>query len=89
MAGQTRRHGGQTDGGEAVSGWAIASILYILPILVGIRQFHDVVDDCKDWMRSDDGEWFPALAPYMAVLSLILWPLVYALDAIAPKGDQP
>jgi len=65
-------------------GWAIASILYVLPVLAGIRHFDDTVEDCKEWMRSDDGEWFPALAPYMAALSLLLWPLIVAFDAVIP-----
>ena len=69
-------------------GLAIASILYVLPILAGIRHFDDEVADCKEWMRSDEGEWFPALAPYMAGLALLLWPIFTALDAIAP-GEQP
>ena len=71
-----------------MAGWSIAAILYALPILAGIRHFQDTVDDCRDWMRSDEGEWFPALAPYMAALSLILWPLFAAADAISPRENN-
>lgn len=67
--------------------WAIAMILYALPILAGIRHFDDELEDCKEWMRSDDGEWFPSLAPLM-VISLLGWPLFAALDAIAPREDK-
>jgi len=67
--------------------WAIAMILYALPILAGIRHF-DELEDCKEWMRSDDGEWFPSLAPLMVIVSLLGWPLFAALDAIAPREDK-
>jgi hypothetical protein len=66
-------------------GWSVAAILYVLPILAGIRHFDDEVKDCKEWMRSEDGEWFPSLAPWMAALCLALWPIVMAWDAIAPR----
>lgn len=69
--------------------WAVALILYALPILAGIRHFDEELEDCKEWMRSDDGEWFPALAPLMVVISLLGWPLVAAWDAIAPRGEKP
>lgn len=73
-----------------MTAWTIAAILYTLPILAGIRHFDDVhfddvTEDAKDWMRSDEGEWFPALAPFMAAISLILWPLFTAIEAIEPK----
>jgi hypothetical protein len=69
-------------------GWSIAAILYALPILSGIRNFDAVIEDCKDWMRSDEGEWFPQVAPLMAAVSLILWPLAYAIDAITPNEPE-
>ena len=68
-----------------MTAWAIAAILYTLPILAGIRHFDDVTEDAKDWMRSDEGKWFPAFAPFMAAISLILWPLFTAIEAIEPK----
>jgi hypothetical protein len=67
-----------------MTAWGIAVILYALPILAGIRHFEDVVEDARDWMRGGDGEWYPALAPLMAAISLVLWPLFVALEAIAP-----
>lgn len=69
--------------------WAIAMILYALPILAGIRHFDDELEDCKEWMRSDDGEWFPSLAPLMVIVSLLGWPLFAALGAITPGGEKP
>ena len=71
-----------------MTGWAIAAVLYALPVLAGVRHFDEAVEDCRDWMRSDEGEWFPALAPIMAVISLLLWPLFAAIDAISPPDPS-
>lgn len=67
-------------------GWWVALVLYSLPVLAGIRHFREEVDDCKEWMRSDDGEWFPTLAPFMAALAIIAWPVFVALEAFTPEG---
>jgi len=72
-----------------MTAWAIALILYSLPILAGIRHFDDVTEDCREWMRSEHGEWLPTLAPLMAAISLILWPLLIAIEAIERKDDEP
>jgi hypothetical protein len=69
-------------------GWSIAAILYALPILSGIRNFDAVVENCRDWMRSDEGDWYPQLAPLMAAINLILWPLDHAIAAISPKEPE-
>jgi hypothetical protein len=69
-----------------MTAWAIALILYALPIMAGIRHFDDLIEEAKDWMRLENGAWHPALAPYMAAISLILWPIFTALEAIEPKG---
>lgn len=72
-----------------MTGAAIAAVLYALPILAGIRHFSDEVDGAKEWMRSEDGEWYPALAPWVAALGLLLWPLVVALDCITQPDGKP
>lgn len=70
-----------------MTGWAVALILYILPILSGIRHFEDLVEDCKEWMR-ESGDWFPNLAPYAAAFALICWPIEHALSAISPRRND-
>lgn len=69
-------------------GWWFALALYALPVLAGIRHFDEEVEDCKEWMRSDDGEWFPTIAPFMAALSIAAWPVFVALEAFMPE-DRP
>ena len=71
-----------------MTAWGIALILYALPVLAGIRHFDDVTEDMKEWMRLDDGQWYPALAPYMAAISLILWPLFTAIEAIEQREGE-
>jgi uncharacterized membrane protein YdjX (TVP38/TMEM64 family) len=67
-----------------MTGWAVALILYILPILSGIRYFDEHLEVAKEWMR-ESGDWYPGLAIYMAIIALILWPLDHAMMAISPR----
>lgn len=69
-------------------GWTVAAILYALPILAGIRHFDEAVEDCLEWMRGEDGEWFPSLAPFAAAVSILLWPLFCLTDAFEPKDRE-
>lgn len=55
-------------------GWGIALLIYALPVLSGLRHIDDEVEDTKDWMRNA-GEWYPSLAPAVAVLAIIFWPV--------------
>lgn len=69
-------------------GWTVAAILYALPILAGIRHFDDALEDCREWMRGEDGEWFPSLAPFMAGVSILLWPLFCLAEAFEPEDRE-
>lgn len=67
-----------------MTGWYVAITLYILPVLAGLRHYPDEVEDVKEWMRGPDGEWFPELAPFVAMVSIFAWPIVAAGTAFWP-----
>lgn len=68
-------------------GWGFALILYVLPILVGLRHFDEAVEDAKDWMR-EEGVWYPTLAPILAIFALVIWPVSMAIECIDGKGER-
>lgn len=67
-------------------GWAVATILYTLPILAGLRNLEAIVDDAKEAVRGTD-LWYPSLAPAVAILSLFAWPVVTLYDAWKGEDD--
>ena len=71
-----------------MTGWAVALILYVLPILSRIRHFDEEVEAVKEWMRTPEGEWYPEMAPWCAALGIALWPLVAAIDAVIPEEKR-
>lgn len=68
-------------------GWFTALIIYLIPVVSMTSNWSELVDETREGMIMS-GAWYPSLAPWVAAMFIILWPLFSILDIIPERKDR-